>query len=69
MVDHYFGGYREQHLSADQRAALEHAWGGLEGRVALTPAQLEQLCAEHDAPEELCSALEVLGGQLAQQAT
>ena len=29
--------------------------------VTLTPAQLEQLCAEHDRPEELCTALERLG--------
>ena len=28
--------------------------------LEITPARLEQLCAEHDRPEELCDALQEL---------
>ena len=60
MVDHYFGGYRGDHLTGKQLAQLECVWKRLEKGVSLTPAQLEQLCAEHDTPEELFSALDQL---------
>lgn len=65
MVDHYFGGYRGQHLTDAQRARLAAAWEAAMRAVTLTPAQLEQLCAEHDEPEELCTALERFGAAAA----
>ena len=61
MVGHYFGGYRGETLSSAQLSALERAWGQVSRRATLTPAQLEQLCAEHDTPDELCALLERLG--------
>ena len=65
MVDHYFGGYKDQHLSDAQIYALEVAWTLVErAGVSLTPAQLEQLCAENDQPEQLCAALSRLGTQI-----
>ena len=64
MVQHYFGGYRGVLLDAAQRAALAGAWRVLEGRGArLTPAQVEQLCAEHETVDELCDALREIGGR------
>eukprot|EP01052_Picozoa_sp_SAG31_P007678 SAG31_NODE_370_length_16651_cov_3.511056_5_plen_424_part_00 len=47
MVGHYFGGYRGDKLSTEQVAALGIVWSKLAKTVKLTPAQLEQLCAEH----------------------
>ena len=62
MIDHYFGGYAGSHLSTAQVEELEEAWGMLgNGRITLTPAQLEQLCAENDKPEQLFAALRRLG--------
>ena len=61
MVQHYFGGYRGVLLDAAQRAALAGAWRALEGRGArLTPAQVEQLCAEHDSVDEFLHGLGAL---------
>jgi len=60
MIDFYFGGYRGNHLTGIQISQLEHVWERLAKSVSLTPAQLEQLCAEHDTPEGLCSALDQL---------
>ena len=60
-------GYRDppRNLTAAQRSTLGRAWAKIDGGMTLTPAQLEQLCAEHDAPEEMFAALDVLGGELA----
>ena len=61
MVNFYFGGWRGENLTDSQQAALAAAWTCAARRCTLTPAQLEQLCAEHDTPEELFEALNRLG--------
>ena len=61
MVQHYFGGYRGVLLDAAQRAALEAAWARVVGAgISLTPAQLEELCAEYESVAALCAGLERL---------
>ena len=61
MVEHYFQGA----LKAEQAARVQ---GAIEGddrqglpRLNLTPAQVEQMAAEHDAVEDMVLALEMLG--------
>jgi len=54
MVAHYFGGYRGEKLSDKEVRMLEEVFDELvEAEKRLTPAQLEQLCAEHDTVEGL----------------
>ena len=66
MVQHYFGGYRGELLDAAQRAALEAAWARVVGAgISLTPAQLEELCAEYESVESLCAGLERLAASVA----
>ena len=58
MLEHYF----QMELSEDQKSRVRHAVQGDAklGRPALklTPAQVEQLTAEHDEIEDMISALE-----------
>ena len=65
MVQHYFGGYRGVLLDAAQRAALEAAWARVVGAgISLTPAQLEELCAEYESVAALCAGLERLAASV-----
>ena len=58
MVAHYF----QQDLPAQISQSICSTIDGSEGLQALemTPARLEQLCAEHDALPELCNTLQTL---------
>mmetsp|Transcript_6050 Transcript_6050/g.10458 ORF Transcript_6050/g.10458 Transcript_6050/m.10458 type:complete len:680 (+) Transcript_6050:54-2093(+) len=62
MVEHYF----QMQLSQDERERIIGIIDGKSGQKALeiTPARLEQLCAEHEEIESLCAALEELTGAL-----
>ena len=45
-------------MAARHVELLAATWGRLrDAGVSLTPAQLEQLCAEHDTVDELCAGL------------
>jgi chaperone BCS1 len=46
MIDHYFGGFRGEHLSTAQREELRAAFAEVSSRIQLTPAQLEQVCVQ-----------------------
>ena len=56
MPDHYF----QTTLSDEQRERIENAILAKHGtlRLNLTPAQVEQLTAEHDEVDEMITALE-----------
>ncbi|CAE7721034.1 unnamed protein product [Symbiodinium sp. CCMP2592] len=58
MVAHYF----QQEVSSEMQERLTLLLdGGVESKaLEITPARLEQLCAEHDTAEDLCAALELL---------
>jgi len=58
MVAHYF----QQEVSSEIQERLTLLLdGGVESKaLEITPARLEQLCAEHDTAEDLCAALELL---------
>mmetsp|Transcript_30120 Transcript_30120/g.76081 ORF Transcript_30120/g.76081 Transcript_30120/m.76081 type:complete len:731 (+) Transcript_30120:76-2268(+) len=60
MVSHYF----QMELKDADRGRIEELVDGVNGRPALdiTPARLEQLCAEHDEIDSLCKALSELAG-------
>merc|ERR1711935_711114 len=61
MCEHYFGGYKGNYFTPHQKKEFEKTWEVLRvpsgGRLNLTPAQLEQLCAENDSLDELCAAI------------
>mmetsp|Transcript_58405 Transcript_58405/g.139291 ORF Transcript_58405/g.139291 Transcript_58405/m.139291 type:complete len:731 (+) Transcript_58405:75-2267(+) len=65
MVGHYF----QRMLTEDEQSRVIVLVDGTNGRPALevTPARLEQLCAEHDEVDALCAALEELGQPLPAQ--
>ncbi|CAE7192922.1 unnamed protein product [Symbiodinium necroappetens] len=58
MVAHYF----QQEVSSEMQERLTLLLdGGVDSKaLEITPARLEQLCAEHDTAEDLCGALELL---------
>mmetsp|Transcript_22399 Transcript_22399/g.38264 ORF Transcript_22399/g.38264 Transcript_22399/m.38264 type:complete len:604 (-) Transcript_22399:295-2106(-) len=56
MISHYFGG---ADVGAEQRERLE----GILAREQVTPASMEQLCAEFDSVDELLDALSHGGGE------
>jgi len=61
MCEHYFGGYKGNYFTPHQKKEFEKTWEVLRvpsgGRLNLTPAQLEQLCAENDSLDDLCAAI------------
>jgi len=63
MVQHYF----QLTLSDTDKGRIASQVDGANGRAALdiTPARLEQICAEHDTIDALCSALGELAGYTA----
>merc|ERR1719203_2373898 len=62
MINHYF----QCEVNAEQRERLRLAIIGNDEKglaaLNLTPAQVEQLCAEHEAVEAMVCAVEGLGG-------
>lgn len=58
MVAHYF----QQEVSSEMQERLTLLLdGGVDSKaLEITPARLEQLCAEHDTAEDLCGVLELL---------
>jgi hypothetical protein len=54
MLEHYF----TEPLSENQSSRLKKALDNPPGVADMTPAELEQLCAEYDAVDEFLSALE-----------
>ena len=54
MLEHYF----QTKLDESQRARIQQVMSGNERLLKLTPAQVEQLTAEHDEIEGMISALE-----------
>merc|ERR1712039_1162291 len=62
MIEHYF----VTQLSSQQRDRLRIALLGDDGKgipaLSMTPAQIEQLAAEHDEVDSLLSALETKAG-------
>jgi hypothetical protein len=60
MIEHYFGGYKGVMMTPSQTAALTKAWEAVSEVTHLTPAQLEQFCAEYDTVEALFTGLEAM---------
>jgi len=60
MVQHYF----QLMLTDTDKGRIASLVDGADGRVSLdiTPARLEQICAEHDSIDLLCGALGELAG-------
>eukprot|EP00658_Telonema_sp_P-2_P010602 TRINITY_DN1399_c0_g1_i9.p1 TRINITY_DN1399_c0_g1~~TRINITY_DN1399_c0_g1_i9.p1 ORF type:complete len:602 (-),score=212.83 TRINITY_DN1399_c0_g1_i9:475-2280(-) len=61
MAEHYFGGYAGRQLTHEQEGEFRTAWGKLTredgAKLNLTPAQLEQFCAENDTMDDLNQTL------------
>jgi len=58
MIEFYFGGYLGKSLTPIERDSIRLAWEQvLIANMRLTPAQLEQLCAEYDDVESLIKGL------------